>query len=387
MLTSVSKVLRQTEKTLPLELQSIDYIEFYVGNARQAAYFYGVAFGFQLIAYAGLETGHRDHCSFVLEQGNIRIVLTSALSPNSEINRYVKAHGDGVYNIAFKVQDVKTAFTRAVALGATALAEPVTIKVEGGEYTQATIASYEGDVVHSLIERRNYKGFAPSFKRLVFPEDFLSSAEFLPPNSAPVGLIDVDHIAFNVALGKMNQWGNYYKTVFDFSQSQNFTGDEIATRSSSLKSKIMQDKTGKIKLPINEPAEGLHKSQVQEYLDFFRGPGVQHISFRTNDIVKTARQLKNNGVGFLKIPDAYYSTLNQRVGEIDEDIAVLKELQLLVDRDEEGYLLQIFTQSLVDRPTFFVEIIQRKGSDGFGNGNFKALFEAVEAGQANRGNL
>ncbi len=359
-----------------VQFKGIDYVEFYVGNARQAAHFYRTAFGFTPIAYAGLETGVRDRCSFLLEQGDIRLVVTSSLTPDSAIASHVELHGDGVYDIALQVDDVQTVFQAAVARGARAILEPTFIGSQNKYIAKATVASYEGDMVHSFIERRNYSSFSPQYQRLPAP--------LIP---ATTGLMEIDHMVFNVELGKMDLWSNFYQTVMGLSQAQQFTSDDISTKYSALASQVLQNNTGRIKFPINEPAEGYRKSQIQEYLDFYNGPGVQHMALRTDNIINTVQQLKSNGVEFLQTPDTYYENLLRRVGSLDEEIEVLRDLKILVDHDDQGYLLQIFTKPLVARPTFFIEIIQRKGSQGFGSGNFKALFEAIELEQAVRGNL
>ncbi len=358
-----------------VQLRGIDYVEFYVGNARQAAHFYRTAFGFTPIAYAGLETGVRDRCSFVLQQGDICFVVTSHLTPENPIARQVRLHGDGVHDIALRVDNVEAAFAVAVEKGARPLLEPTALESQEGYITKATIASYEGDIVHSFIERSD-SAMASQYQRLPDPQT---------PTST--GLIEIDHIVLNVELGKMDEWSNFYQTVLGFQNAQQFTNDDISTKYSSLMSKVLQNNTGRIKFPINEPAQGYRKSQIQEFLDFYHGPGVQHIALKTDNILETVQQLRCNGVGFLGIPDTYYDNLLQRVGPLDEDINVLRDLKILVDQDDEGYLLQIFTKPLVNRPTFFLEIIQRKGAQGFGNGNFKALFEAIELEQAARGNL
>ncbi|MBW4645545.1 MAG: 4-hydroxyphenylpyruvate dioxygenase [Goleter apudmare HA4340-LM2] len=359
-----------------IQLKKIDYVEFYVGNAQQAAHFYCKSFGFRLIAYAGLETGVRDRCSFVLEQSHIRFVFTSPLTPYGSIAEYVKLHGDGVHDIALLVDDTRTCFNIAVARGAKPILAPTLLKGENGSILKATIAGYSGDLTHSFIERHKYTEFSPQYHLL----DNL-------PQCTKNNLIEIDHIVLNVESGKMNLWADFYRTVLDFKQQQEFTSDDISTQYSSLMSKVVENNTGRIKFPINEPAEGYRKSQIQEYLDFHCGPGVQHIALRTNDIIQTVRQLRHNGIEFLETPDSYYDNLPKYISPIDEDINILKELNILLDRDEQGYLLQIFTKPLVTRPTFFLEIIQRKGAQGFGNGNFKALFEAIEREQASRGNL
>lgn len=359
-----------------LPLKGIDYVEFYVGNARQAAHFYRTAYGFTPVAYAGLETGVRDRCSFVLEQRNIRIVLTSALTPNSPIAEHVKQHGDGVKDIALLVDDARAAFAATVERGAQPVMEPTVLEGKKGSIIKATIAAY-GDTVHSFIERKAYTGaFAPEYHRIQNPA-----------KSTPVGLAAIDHIVGNVELGRMDEWVDFYNTVMGFRQLQQFTDDDISTEYSALMSKVVQNGSGRIKFPINEPAEGRRKSQIDEYLEFYQGPGAQHLALQTGDIITTVRQLRENGVDFLRTPQTYYDDLAGRVGVIDEDMDIIRELNILVDRDDEGYLLQIFTKPLQDRPTVFIEIIQRKGARGFGSGNFKALFEAIEREQALRGNL
>lgn len=375
-MTFTAPKLVQLQENDSLQLKAIDYVEFYVGNARQAAHFYRTAFGFTPIAYAGLETGVRDRCSFVLEQSNIRFVFTSAVTPDSSIAQQVKLHGDGVHDIALGVDDASAAFKAAVARGARPVLEPTMIEGEKGHIVKATIASYSGDITHSFIQRNNYTGFSPQYQTIPNP---------LP--ATPTGLIDIDHIVINVELGKMDAWGDFYRRIMGFHQLQQFTSDDISTKYSALMSKVLQNSTGRIKFPINEPAQGYRKSQIQEYLDFYRGPGVQHIALKTNDIIKTVQHLRDNGVEFLHTPNTYYDNLHRRIGQIDEDMNILRALNILIDRDDEGYLLQIFTKPLTDRPTVFFEIIQRKGAQGFGNGNFKALFEAIEREQAARGNL
>ena len=374
LITERQSALLQKEDLV--QFKGIDYVEFYVGNARQAAHFYRTAFGFTPIAYAGLETGVRDRCSFLLEQGDIRLVVTSSLTPDSAIASHVELHGDGVYDIALQVDDVQTVFQAAVARGARPILEPTFIGSQNKYIAKATVASYEGDMVHSFIERRNYPSFSPQYQRLPAP--------LIP---ATTGLMEIDHMVFNVELGKMDLWSNFYQTVMGLSQAQQFTSDDISTKYSALASQVLQNNTGRIKFPINEPAEGYRKSQIQEYLDFYNGPGVQHMALRTDNIINTVQQLKSNGVEFLQTPDTYYENLLRRVGSLDEEIEVLRDLKILVDHDDQGYLLQIFTKPLVARPTFFIEIIQRKGAQGFGSGNFKALFEAIELEQAVRGNL
>jgi 4-hydroxyphenylpyruvate dioxygenase len=359
-----------------LQLQGIDYVEFYVGNARQAAHFYRTIFGFTPVAYAGLETGIRDRVSFMLQQRNIRLVLTGTLHPDTAVAEHVRLHGDGVKDIAFTVDNVEQAFNETVKRGARPVMEPTVIKGQKGHIVKATIAAY-GDTVHSFIQRDNYHGtFMPKFHAVKNP---------LPVT--PTGLAAIDHIVGNVELGKMDEWVDFYNQVLGFRQLQHFSDEDISTEYSALMSKVVQNGTGRIKFPINEPAEGKRKSQIDEYLEYYHGPGVQHLALITDDIIKTVSALRANGMEFLRTPDTYYDMLSDRVGKIDEDIATLRRLGILVDRDDEGYLLQIFTKPLQDRPTMFFEIIQRKGARGFGAGNFKALFEAIEREQALRGNL
>ena len=358
----------------PLRLRKIHHVEMWVGNAKQAAYFYRRAFGFRQIAYAGLETGRRHSCSFVLEQGQARLVLTSSFDPDSEISSHVQRHGDGVKDICFHVRDVDSAFDTTVERGAEPSREPYDVEDANGKVRRATIKTY-GDTVHSLVDDQKYTGpFLPGYI-----EDVVESKS--------AGLLRFDHIVGNVELGKMDYWANWYSEVLGFKRLLQFDEDQISTEYSALMSIVMSDNSYAIKFPINEPATGRNKSQIEEYLEFYRGPGVQHLAMLTRDIVETVTHLMENGVQFITVPDAYYDALPERVGTIDESIRDLQPLGVLVDRDHEGYLLQLFTQPVVDRPTLFFEIIQRKGSKGFGEGNFKALFEAIEREQAKRGNL
>ena len=360
-----------------LGLQDIDYIEFYVGNAKQAAYFYQYVFGFRLTGYRGLETGIRDRVSYFLEQGNIRFIFTSALNSSSLIAKHVAKHGDGVKDLAMLVENVDRAFSETVKRGAQALEEPHDISDENGTIRKAAIATY-GETVHTFINRENYNGlFIPGFQ----------SKESPVKNIEPVGIQFVDHVVGNVELGKMNDWVAFYRDVLGFTQYISFDDKDISTEYSALMSKVMAGGRGMIKFPINEPAKGKKKSQIDEYLEFYEGPGVQHIAMLTGDIIDTVTKLKDRGLEFLSAPDAYYEQLGKRVGKIDEPIDKLAELGILVDKDDEGYLLQIFTKPVIDRPTLFYEIIQRKGARGFGKGNFKALFEAIEKEQELRGNL
>ena len=357
----------------PLRLRKIHHVEMWVGNAKQAAFFYREAFGFSQIAFRGLETGARDLCSVVLRQGQAVLVLTSSFDPDSEISRHVSTHGDGVKDICFHVDDVDRTFAEVLSNGAEAVAEPYDSEDKNGKIRRATIQTY-GETVHSMISDKGYDGpFLPGYmEEIVETED--------------AGLLRFDHLVGNVEFGKMDHWANWYSKVLGFKRIIQFT-DEIQTEYSALMSVVMSDGSYSIKFPINEPAEGLKKSQIEEYLDFYRGPGVQHIAMLTKDIVKTVSRLRANGVKFITVPDTYYEDLPERVGEIDESIRELQPLGILADRDHEGYLLQLFTQPIVDRPTLFIEIIQRKGSRGFGEGNFKALFQSIEREQARRGNL
>ncbi len=361
-----------------MPIQNFDYLEFYVGNAKQAAYYFSHAWGFTPIAYAGLETGIRDHTSYVLEQGNIRFVLTSPLGPESEMAEHIKLHGDGVKGVALRVEDAERAYHEATRRGARSLAEPTTLKDDYGTVKLATIATY-GDTVHTFVERHAYKGtFLPGYRPL---------PTSVPRRARPVGIAAIDHVVGNVELGKMNEWVNFYERVMGFTQLIHFDDRAISTEYSALMSKVMQNGSGRIKLPINEPAMGRRKSQIEEYLDFYRGPGIQHLALNTDDIITTVRSLEERGVEFLKTPGVYYETVLDRVGKIDEDIKQLAELGILIDHDDEGYLLQIFSKPVVNRPTVFFEVIERKGARGFGEGNFKALFEALEREQDLRGNL
>jgi 4-hydroxyphenylpyruvate dioxygenase len=357
-----------------LKIRGTDHVEFYVGNAKQAAYYYAHAFGFSIVAYAGLETGIRDRASYVLQQGKVRFVLTAPLSPEGPIAEHVHRHGDGVRDIALEVEDVDRAWEGTTKRGARSIHEPHDVTDEQGTIRRAAIATY-GDTIHTFVDRSKYRGvFLPGFQ-----PTGMAAAE------GP--LLYVDHMVGNVALGDMNRYVAYYRDVMGFSQWQHFDDKDISTEYSALMSKVMADGSGRIKFPINEPADGRRKSQIEEYLEYYRGAGVQHIALATKDIISTVGRLRESGVAFLTVPPAYYEMLPDRVGTIDEDIATLGKLGILVDRDEEGYLLQLFTKPVEDRPTVFYEIIQRKGSRGFGKGNFKALFESIEREQALRGNL
>lgn len=359
-----------------LPLQGTDHIEFYVGNARQAAYFYRAAFGMSLVAYAGPETGRRDRASYVLQQGKVRFVLTTALRPESEIAAHVHKHGDGVKAIALWVDDARSAWEETTKRGARSVQEPMISEDADGRVVTSSIAAY-GDTIHTFVERKDYRGvFFPGYRAT--PPDTIAR---------PVGLLHVDHIVGNVGWGAMNEWVDFYAKVMGFSLYQHFDDKDISTEYSALMSKVMANGNGYVKFPINEPAEGRKKSQIEEYLEFYGGPGVQHMALATNDILATVAQMQKQGVSFLTVPHTYYAELQNRVGKIDEPVDELEKLGILVDRDDEGYMLQIFTRPVEDRPTIFYEVIQRKGSRSFGKGNFKALFEAIEREQALRGNL
>lgn len=359
-----------------LPIKGWDHIEMYVGNARQAAHFYDKTFGFRPVAKAGLETGVRDRASYVLQQGNVRLVLTSALTPDHEITRHCALHGDGVKVIAFEVSDAEVAVREAKARGATVLQPARALEDDSGALKTGLIR-YAGDTVIKFVERTHYRGpFAPGYRAL----EGVRGAE-------ATGLVAIDHIVTNVFLGEMTYWARWFEEVMGFSQLTHFTDKDISTEYSALMSKVMENGSGKIKLPINEPAEGKKRSQIDEYLDYYQGPGVQHVAMNTADICSTVRMLRERDVDFLRVPDTYYEDLSQRIGKIDEDYAELRDLGILVDRDEDGYLLQIFTAPVQDRPTLFYEVIERHGCRGFGQGNFKALFVSLEREQAKRGNL
>jgi 4-hydroxyphenylpyruvate dioxygenase len=359
-----------------LPLKGTDHIEFYVGNARQAAYFYRAAFGMSLVAYAGPETGLRDRVSYALQQGKVRFVLTTALRSDSDIAAHVHKHGDGVRSIALWVDDARSAWLETTRRGACSVQEPKEASDENGRVVTASIAAY-GDTLHAFVERKDYSGV------------FLPGYQAMPPDeiARPVGLLHVDHVVGNVGWNAMNEWVDFYEHVMGFSLYQHFDDNDISTEYSALMSKVMANGNGYVKFPINEPAEGRRKSQIEEYLDFYQGPGVQHMALATNDIVSTVTKMQTQGVSFLSVPHSYYTALQERIGKIDEPIEELERLGILVDRDDQGYMLQIFTRPVEDRPTVFYEIIQRKGSRSFGKGNFKALFEAIEREQASRGNL
>lgn len=359
-----------------LPLHGTDYVEFYVGNAKQAAHFYKTAFGFQSLAYAGPETGVMDRVSYVIRQHKITFVLTTPLKTNNAIADHIYKHGDGVKVLALMVDDATDAWHQTTKRGGKTYMEPNTLQDENGKVVLSGIHTY-GDTVHIFVERKNYNGiFMPGFRK--WESDY---------NPSSTGLQYVDHCVGNVGWNQMNPWVKFYEDVMGFKNILSFDDKDISTEYSALMSKVMSNGNGYVKFPINEPAEGKKKSQVEEYLDFYNGEGVQHVAIATHNIIETVNMLQERGVDFLKVPNSYYDTVLDRVGQIDEDLAPLKELGILIDRDNEGYLLQIFSKPLEDRPTLFFEIIQRKGAKSFGKGNFKALFEALEREQEARGNL
>lgn len=374
------KETERAEKTSVVDeiaIEGFDYIEFFVGNALQACYYYHKGFGFDVVGYRGLETGDRDSVSYVLRQKNVQLVLTGSLGPESPIAEHVHQHGDGVKNIALRVKDARKSYETALSRGAKSIIEPEVVEDENGRFVSATVQAY-GDTVHTFVERHAYKGgFAPGFKIVEKPGN----------DGKGAGLLIVDHVVGNVECDRMESWVEFYQKVFGFYVYQYFDAKDISTQYSALVSKVMANKSGSIKLPINEPAPGARRSQIQEYLDYYTAPGVQHIAIATADIIKTVANLRERGIEFLTVPRSYYDALPERVGQIDEDIEELSKLGILVDRESEGYLLQIFTKPVEDRPTLFFEVIQRKGAKGFGKGNFKALFESIEREQAARGNL
>jgi 4-hydroxyphenylpyruvate dioxygenase len=375
MQTTVATANRTQDKDF-LPLLGTDHIEFYVGNAKQAAHYYIDAMGFNALAYAGTETGMKDKTSYAVRQNKLVFVFTSSLTPGNEIADHVYKHGDGVKVLALSVNDAAKAWEETTGRGAGSYMQPARLQDEQGEIIVSGIHTY-GDTVHLFVERKNYHGaFMPQF-----------TAWKTKLDAPQAGLLYVDHCVGNVGWNQMNKWVAFYENVMGFSNILSFDDKDISTEYSALMSKVMSNGNGHVKFPINEPAEGKKKSQVEEYLEFYKGEGVQHIALATNDIVQTVRTLMNRGVEFLKVPASYYDDLSGRVGKIDEDLEPLKELGILVDRDEEGYLLQLFTKPVQDRPTLFFEIIQRKGAQSFGKGNFKALFEAIEREQALRGNL
>ena len=371
-LTNPTTTIQQD--TFPLK--GTDYLEFYVGNAKQSAVFYQAAMGFKLIAYRGPETGDRQRVSYVLQQEKIRIVLTSALLPNNEIAKHVAKHGDGVKTLALWVDDAEWSYYTAVERGAKSAFEPITLRDEDGEIKMAGIHTY-GDTIHTFVERKNYRG--------AFMPGFVPKSSTLPVPE--IGLKYVDHCVGNVEMGKMNEWVEFYQKVMGFNLLITFDDNDISTEYTALMSKVVANGNGYVKFPINEPAKGKKRSQIDEYLDFYKGAGVQHIAVATDNIIKTVDALRNHGVEFLYVPEVYYDDVFERVGFIDENKEDLQRLNILVDRDDEGYLLQIFTKPIQDRPTVFFEIIQRKGAKSFGKGNFKALFEAIEREQEIRGTL
>lgn len=359
-----------------LELWGTDHVEIYVGNAKQSAYYFKTAFGFQEVAYAGLETGVTDRTSYVLQQDKIRLVITSSMVKDSDINRHLNEHGDGVKFVALWVPDATKAFEETTKRGAKPYQEPKVIEDANGKVVTSGIYTY-GETVHMFVERNEYDGpFLPGY--------VARSPKYQPE---PVGLKYIDHMVGNVDWGQMNTWVKFYAEVMGFSQIVSFDDKDISTEYTALMSKVMSNGNGRIKFPINEPAEGKKRSQIEEYINFYNGAGVQHLALATDNIIYTIHELRERGVEFLDVPDTYYDDLKDRVGAIDEDMEVLKKYKILVDRDDEGYLLQLFTKPLMDRPTVFIEIIQRKGATSFGKGNFKALFEAIEREQENRGTL
>ena len=360
-----------------LPLKGVDHLEFYVGNAKQAAYYYRAAFGMKLIAYSGPETGMRDRVSYVLQQGNIRFILTTPLHADNLIGEHIKLHGDGVREIALEVDDAESAYIETTRRGARGVLEPSVFEDSDGRVRISAIAAY-GDTIHGFVERKEYRGaFLPGF-RAVEDKDRVVR---------PVGLTHIDHMVGNVGWGQMDSWVGFYRDVMGFQLYQHFDDKDISTEYSALMSKVMSNGNGRVKFPINEPATGKKKSQIEEYLEYYHGPGVQHIALATGNIVETVSKMRDQGVEFLRVPSTYYDDLEKRCGKIDEPVSELADLGILVDRDDEGYMLQIFTKPVQDRPTLFFEVIQRKGSRSFGKGNFKALFEAIEREQASRGNL
>jgi len=377
MATSTATDKKQQVQTDFLPLQGTDYVEFYVGNAKQAAHYYMSAFGFQALAYAGPETGIKDRASYAVRQNKLTLVLTTPLRPNNDIADHVYKHGDGVKALALRVEDATSAWEETTKRGAKSYLLPNVVKDNDGEAVISGIHTY-GDTVHLFIERKNYNGlFLPGYRAWNNP--------YYQPSDT--GLLYVDHCVGNVGWNQMDPWVKFYEDVMGFRNILSFDDKDISTEYSALMSKVMSNGNGFVKFPINEPAEGKKKSQVEEYLEFYNGEGVQHVAMATNDIVRTVTALRDRGVEFLRVPTTYYDDLLDRVGHIDEDLEPLKELGVLVDRDDEGYLLQIFTKPVEDRPTLFFEIIQRKGAKSFGKGNFKALFEAIEREQGERGNL
>jgi len=374
--TSLKLPIENPEAEDFLPLNGTDHVEFYVGNAKQSAHFFKTAFGFQDYAYAGLETGAKDRTSYVLKQDKIILVLTSPLTADSPINAHIVQHGDGVKNVAIWVDDATKSWETTTARGAESAFAPHTLQDAHGEVTLSGIKAY-GDTVHVFVERHGYQG--------VFMPGYIALDTGYHP--APTGLKFIDHMVGNVGWNEMDTWVNYYKHIMGFAQLVSFDDKDISTEYTALMSKVMTNGNGRIKFPINEPAEGRKKSQIEEYIDFYNGPGIQHLALATDDILYTVTELRSRGVQFLEVPKSYYDDVLDRVGKIDEDLSPLSKLGILIDRDEEGYLLQLFTKPLMDRPTVFFEIIQRKGAKSFGKGNFKALFEAIEREQERRGTL
>jgi 4-hydroxyphenylpyruvate dioxygenase len=364
-----------TEEADFLQIKSVDHVHFYVGNAKHAMFYWWKAYGFTPVAYSGLETGNREFASYVLQSGQARFVVSAPYGPTNEIAAHHMVHGDGIKTIALEVDDVEKAWKETTSRGGKSAWSPREQKDDFGIYRTSAIYTY-GETLHVFVDRGDYKGaFAPTYRPIKNME------------TQSVGLAAIDHIVGNVQLGKMNEWVNFYHQVMGFRQLMHFDDKDISTEYSALMSKVMQNGNGRVKFPINEPAEGKKKSQIEEYLDYYLTPGAQHIALITGDILKTVAQLKANGVEFLRVPDSYYEVLPDRVGQIKEDMKTIRNLGILVDRDDEGYLLQIFTKPIQDRPTMFIEVIERHGSQSFGKGNFKALFEALEIEQDQRGNL
>jgi len=371
----VSDSRPMTEEADFLQIKSIDHVHFYVGNAKHAMYYWWKAYGFKPVAYSGLETGNRDFASYVLQSGQARFVVSAPYAPTNEIAAHHMVHGDGVKAIALEVDDVEKAWKETTMRGGKSAWAPREQKDDFGIYRTSAIYTY-GETLHVFVDRDDYKGvFAPTYRPIQNKE------------ADSVGLAAIDHIVGNVQLGKMNEWVNFYHKVMGFRQLMHFDDKDISTEYSALMSKVMSNGNGRVKFPINEPAEGKKKSQIEEYLDYYLTPGAQHVALITGDIIKTVSQLKDNGVEFLRVPETYYEILPDRVGKIDEDLKAVHDLGILVDRDDEGYLLQIFSAPIQDRPTMFIEVIERHGSQSFGKGNFKALFEALELEQEKRGNL
>src|SRR5437870_5033682 len=377
MAQDIEQNAKRSDREDVMPLMGIDHVQYYVGNARQAAFYYSKAFGFKVTAYSGPETKVRDRASYLLEQGEARFVVTGAMGPESPIAQHVLQHGDGVEDVAFRVPDSAHAFEYATKQGARGVLEPTVFEDEHGKIVRSAIAAY-GATIHSFIERENYSGvFLPGFR----------TEAAIPDEGPEVGIELIDHIVCNVELGKMNEWAKFYARVLGFDQLVHFRDDQISSEYTALMSKVMWDGVGRVKFPINEPAPAKKKSQIDEYLEFYRGPGVQHIAMLSKDIIGTVDALRRRGVRFIRVPATYYEAAREKVGEINEEWADIERLNILADRDEEGYLLQIFTKNVQDRPTVFYELIERRGSRGFGLGNFKELFLAIEREQEERGNL